>query len=314
MPSHDHDAPRIPRTLAWGIGLATATALISGVSVYVNAFAVRQLTDPVLFTTLKNGVAAIILVGLMLASGRARSTVPRLRARQWLGLATIGFLGGGLAFILFFDGLATAGAPAAAFIRGTLFVWVAMLAVPFLGERLGWAQLGGLGILMAAELLIGAPAGREWGGGGILIAAATVLWAIEVIVARRLLADIPSSVGAAARMVIGLLVLVTYLALSGRSGAITALNGTQWSWVLFTGVLLAGYVATWYAALRRAPATVVTCVLVAAAPTTALLSGIGEGQVPAVDSLAGYGLVLAGAAAMAWVALRVHRPLPAVVG
>jgi drug/metabolite transporter (DMT)-like permease len=308
--SRDSGTPRIPGTLGWGIGLAAATAVISGVSVYINAFAVKQLTDPVLFTTLKNGVAAVILVGLLMASDRTRATVPRLGGRQWLGLATIGFLGGGLAFILFFEGLAAASAPSAAFIHSTLFIWVAVLAVPLLGERVGWVQLAALGILLAAQLLISAPAGMDWGGGGIMIAAATVLWAIEVIVARRLLQNIPSSVGAAGRMVIGLIVLVGYLVLSGRSGAITTLSATQWSWVLATGVLLAGYVATWYAALQRAPATVVTCVLVAAAPITVLLSAFGEGQLPTVGPLAGYGLVLAGVVAMAWVALRVGRPVP----
>jgi len=50
-----------------GIGLAAVTALVSGFSVFVNASAVRTFTDPVLFTTLKNGVAAIVLVAIALA-------------------------------------------------------------------------------------------------------------------------------------------------------------------------------------------------------------------------------------------------------
>ena len=55
-----------PRT---GIYLALATALISGVSVFLNGFAVRQFPDPATFTTLKNAVAAVILVGALLAVG-----------------------------------------------------------------------------------------------------------------------------------------------------------------------------------------------------------------------------------------------------
>ena len=50
----------------------------------------------------------------------------------------IGVIGGSVPFILFFNGLAMASAPSAAFIHKTLFVWVVLLAVPFLGERLGW--------------------------------------------------------------------------------------------------------------------------------------------------------------------------------
>ena len=41
------------------------------------------------------------------------------------------------------------------------------------------------------------------------------------------------------------------------------MSGEALLWVLITGVLLAGYVATWFAALRLAPATTVTSVLVA---------------------------------------------------
>ena len=72
---------RAPRT---GIYLALGTALISGFSVFMNGFAVRQFSDPATYTTLKNGVAAVILVGALLAVGG----VPRaLGTRRWLGLA-----------------------------------------------------------------------------------------------------------------------------------------------------------------------------------------------------------------------------------
>jgi drug/metabolite transporter (DMT)-like permease len=304
---------RLPMSLGWGIGLAAGTALISGVSVYVNAFAVRQLSDATLFTTLKNGVAAVVLLGMLLASGPARAAIPRLSGRQWLGLVTIGIIGGGVPFLLFFNGLAMASAPSAAFIHKTLFIWVAFLAVPLLGERVGWPQIGALGVLLASQLLITPPTGVSWGGGETLIAAATGLWAIEVIVARRLLRDIPSPVAATARMAIGLVVLFGYLAISGRTGAIATLNGTQWLWVLGTGLLLAGYVATWYAALRRAPATVVTTVLVAAAPITAILSAIGSGGLPTLPVLSGEVLVLASVGSLALITLR-GRTAPARAG
>ena len=50
-----------------GLVLAAVTAVISGFSVFVNASAVRAFDDPVVFTTLKNGVAAVILVALLVA-------------------------------------------------------------------------------------------------------------------------------------------------------------------------------------------------------------------------------------------------------
>ena len=66
--------PLIPITLRWGVVLAFVVALISGISVFVNAFAVKQLPDAAVYTTLKNGVAALILIIAALA------VVPRPRS------------------------------------------------------------------------------------------------------------------------------------------------------------------------------------------------------------------------------------------
>src|ERR1041385_6884054 len=145
--------PRIPISRRWGVLLALAAAAISGISIFVNAFAVKQLPDPAVYTTLKNGVAAVVLVALAAATIRpaAVRAIPR---RSWGWLLVIGVVGGSVPFILFFTGLAQASAPSAAFIQKTLFIWVALLAVPLLGERLGLAQLGALLVLLAGQALI----------------------------------------------------------------------------------------------------------------------------------------------------------------
>lgn len=287
-----------PRT---GIYLALGTALISGVSVFVNGFAVRQFSDPATYTTLKNAVAAMILVGAFLAVGG----VPRaLGTRRWLGLAVLGLIGGSVPFLLFFTGLAQATAPAAAVIHKTLFIWVALLAVVLLRERLGAWQIGALGVLLVATLLVQPPTGVSWGGGESLIAIATGLWAIETIVAKRLLGAVPPLVAGAGRMGFGLVVLVGYLAVSGRLGIVAQLGPVQWAWVLGTGVLLAGYVATWYGALRRAPAATVAAVLTLGAPITAGLSAVVNGGVPAAGPLGGYLLMLVAAGGLALASLR----------
>jgi drug/metabolite transporter (DMT)-like permease len=303
MRANDAGRSRLPQGVAWGIGLAAVTAVISGISVYLNAFAVKQVPDAALFTTLKNGVAALLLLGALIAAPSARGAVRRLSGRQWLGLVAIGIVGGSIPFLLFFNGLAMASAPSAAVIHKTLFIWVALLAVPLLGERVGWPQIAALGALLFAQLLIQPVGGVTWGPGETLIALATGLWAVEVILARRLLRDVPSLVGGAGRMAIGLVILTGYLVLTGRGGEVAGLGGVQWAWIAGSGVLLAGYVGTWYAALRRAPATVVTCVLVAGAPITALLTSVGTGTIPVAGPLAGYLLVLVGVAVMAGIAL-----------
>jgi drug/metabolite transporter (DMT)-like permease len=147
-----------------------------------------------------------------------------------------------------------------------------------------------------------------------MIAAATLLWSVEVVIARRLLlGNVPSTVLGAARLGIGLVVLVGYLGVTGRLPLLAGLTATQWAWALGTGSLLAGYVATWLAALRRAPASVVASVLVVAAPITALLQAIANGATPSPGSVAGQLVIALGVAATATLAVRSTRQLSAVV-
>jgi drug/metabolite transporter (DMT)-like permease len=300
-----------PVDLRWGVGLAVAAAAISGVSVFVNGAAVRALPDPALYTTLKNGAAALVLATLAVATTR-RSDVRALDRRAWLALLVIGVIGGSVPFLLFFAGLASASAPAAAFIQKSLFIWVALLAVPFLGERLGVAQVVALAVLLVGQALVVSPAGVRWGPGETMIAAATLLWAVESVVARRLLArsgtGLPVPVLGAARLGFGLVVLVAYLGVTGRLGAVASLSAGQWGIAVGTGLLLSAYVATWFSALRRAPASLVASVLVLGAPITATLQVVASGAAPDRGATLGLVLIVGAAVTMAASALRARRP------
>ena len=274
-----------------GAILALAAAGISGLSVYLNSFGVRLVPDAATYTTAKNGVAALIIVTVALALGARRETVA-LDTRRRMGLVAIALIGGSIPFILFFSGLALATAPTAAFIQKTLFIWVAFMAVPLLGERLGLVQVIAMAGLLAGLLLIAPPLGMGWGIGETMIAAATLLWSVEVVVAKRLLVGVSPHLLGAARMGLGLVFLLGYLAISDRLGGLATLTGEAWMWIAITGVLLAGYVGTWFAALRLAPATVVTSILVAAAPITGLLAAASKGTAPDGAVIAGYLLVV----------------------
>jgi drug/metabolite transporter (DMT)-like permease len=201
--------------------------------------------------------------------------------RQWTALAAVGVVGGSVPFLLFFEGLSRASSAETAFLHKTLVVWVMLLAVPLLGERVGWLQLAAVGLLLVgqAALLGGVtgPLSMPWGTGELLVLAATLLWAVETVVVKWLLADLSSWTVALARMCIGSVVLVGWAAVRGQTRALVQLDAGQLGWVLLTGVVLAAYVGTWFAALARAQAVDVTAVLVVAAPVTALLGAVVDG-------------------------------------
>jgi drug/metabolite transporter (DMT)-like permease len=297
------------RTL--GVMLAFVTACVSGVAVYVNSKGVAHFDDATVYTTAKNAVAGALLFALALPLLSARRAPagkvarPRTR-RDWLALATVACIGGSVPFVLFFEGLSRATATQAAFIHKTLVVWVALLAVPILRERIGPPHVLAISLVMLGQGWLAGDLGTvAFGAGEAMILAATLLWAIEVIVVKKLVSSIEPRTLAFGRMGLGTLVLVAWLAVSGRVGDLSALSAEQWGWAVATGLLLTAYVATWYMALARAQAVDVTAVLVLGAVVTAVLARAADG-VP-IDTV-GLVLVTAGVALAAAAAVRRATP------
>ncbi len=278
-----------------GIMLALGAAIVSGISIYVNKFGVAQVSNPFVYTTLKNSV---VVVGFLAAVGLVASwkELRGLTARQWLAWIGLGVIGGGIPFLLFFQGLSTASAASAAIIQKSLFIWVALLALPLLKERLGAWQVLGLIVLAAGQFLL-QPV-THWGGwdtGDTLILIATLLWAIETILAKKVLGWMSSQTAALGRMGIGALVMWVFLAFTGHAATAFTLNGTQWLWVAITAVVLMLYVWTWYSALKWAPATLVTSVLTVGAIITILLSAVLDRHAATAPQLAAMVLLVLGA-------------------
>lgn len=259
--------------LRWGTYLALVTACISGVNTFLVKIAVTGIKDPILFTTLKNGIVGVLLLGALVALKKLPE-IEQLTKRQWMQLITIGIIGGAVPFALFFKGLMMTSAVNGALIHKTLFLWVLLIGAFFLKERLSRLQWAGVLALFAANLMIGGFLGFTFNAGEGMILLATILWAVENIIAKKALRDISSSVLAAARMVFGAVVLLPIMFFSSDIHTITTLTATHWVWIIVTSVLLFGYVTTWYAALKRAPVTYVATILVSGALVTNVLSAI----------------------------------------
>lgn len=294
-----------------GIALAFAAAAISGMSVFVNAQAVRAFGDPTLYTTVKNLIAAVLLLALLglatRSGGQGRGlTVPRTM-RERLGLIAIGVIGGGLPFLLFFGGLALTTSSDAAFIHKTLVIWVAIFAVAFLKERFTLLHAGAIGILMLGQILstrgLGDPTLEV---GALMILAATLLWSIEVVLAKAVMRTLSPLTAASARMGIGVLVLIAFVVAGGSLASLASVDTAGWLWVLATGVILSAYVAVWYSALARAQAIDVSAVLVFGAVITAALNG-GLAAPIGSPALTGLVLITVGAMAVAAIAMRTQR-------
>jgi drug/metabolite transporter (DMT)-like permease len=281
-----------------GLALASITALISGVAVFVNGYGVRawaDVADATTYTTAKNLVAAAILTTVALLAGSRQTPERRTaddksrRLRTWALLGAVAVVGGSVPFVLFFEGFSRATSTRAGFIHKTLVIWVTVMAVVVLRERIGPIHVAAVALLVWGQAAIaGGIGGLALGAGELLMLAATVLWSMEVIIVKRLLVVLSSHRVAVARMLGGGVALVLWMFATGRLHPLPGLAPQHLAWVAVTGLLLALYVGTWFAALARAPAVDVTAVLVAGALVTALLeSGIRSAPLPAPLGLLG---------------------------
>jgi drug/metabolite transporter (DMT)-like permease len=264
--------------------------VISGTAVFMNSYGVKRFASPSVYTTAKNLMAALMLVGLaavLVARRTSERPVRPTTPGEWVGLAAVAVIGGSVPFLLFFEGLAQATSTNAAFIHKTLVIWVALLAVPLLKERLGPLHVAAIAVLLLGQVdLEGGLGGFVAGRGEVMILGATLLWSVEVVIVKRLLRGLTSTTVGVARMVCGSVVLVGWIIATGRWAQLAVLDGEAWAWALLTGTILAGYVTTWFAALARAQAVDVTAVLVFGAVITALLAAIVEGDELAPDAVA----------------------------
>jgi drug/metabolite transporter (DMT)-like permease len=261
-----------------GIYFALAAAVVSGFAIYINKFAVMEMKDPFIFTTVKNLAVALLFFAILILP-KALPELRRLSRKQWLALGVIGCIGGSIPFLLFFYGLSLSTAVGAAFIHKTLFIWVAILAVFFLGERLGKFHIAVLLILIGGNiLLLGWPGSWLMGQGELMIFIATLLWAVEMVIAKKVMRKVSSNVA---------IVMLSYLAVTGKLGTIASLGGQQIGWVALTSLLLFGYVSCYYTGLKHAPASIVASILVLGSVITSLLYAIIDARRFAPEQIGG---------------------------
>jgi drug/metabolite transporter (DMT)-like permease len=280
-----------------GVALAFVAACISGFSVFLNSFAVREFGDPILYTTVKNLVAAAIILGAGVSLTATRPSWAPALPRTWperVGLLAVGVFGGGIAFALFFQGLAETSPTSAAFLQKTLVIWVAVLAVSFLRERFTLVHVAAIALLVGGQTIAaGGFVPLAIDRGDALVLGATLLWSVEIVIVKSLLGSLSPLTLALGRLGIGVIVLAAIAVAGGAATQLASVTPQAWLWVALTGVILTGYVTTWYFALKHAGAIDVTAVLVFGAVITAALGASLRGTSLAPAAL-GLGLVTFG--------------------
>ena len=224
-----------------GVYLALIAAIISGFSIFLNKFAVVAIKQPLVFTAVKNTIVGVLILAIILVLKKWKD-VKKLNRRDITYLLFIGVIGGSLPFYLFFTGLSQIPAVNAAIIQKTLIIWVAILAVPLLKERISKMQILGIIMLFVGNLFVGGFKGFSFSKGESFVLLATILWGIENVLAKKALKNIDSDLVTAARMGFGSLLLLSAAAITNPTALASVLTFTsrQWFWMILSSSLLLG--------------------------------------------------------------------------
>ena len=277
-----------------GIILVLLTAVISGVSIFLNGFAVKGF-DSSVFTFAKNAVVATLLFALVLGLGQLRQ-LKALSRKQWLQLSALGLIGGSIPFLLFFRGLQMTTGATSSFIHKTMFVFIAVFAILFLKEKLTKGLAIGAALLLAGNYLVLRPS-FTLSAGHILVFAAMLLWAVESVFAKAVVKNMSGTVVAFGRMFFGSVFILAFLAATGKAHIISAMSAAQYGWIAVTAALLFGYVITFYNGLKTIKVSTAACILTLGSPITTALTMFKGGGISPFE-IAGAVFIMAGVAAV----------------
>ncbi len=243
-----------------GYALAALNMLISGVAIFVNSLGVKMFSDSTLYTALKNSVVGVAFLVPLAVSAGSRADWRRLGARQWLLLIAVSLIGGSVSYALYFRGLQLTTPVTASLVDHTQFLFVALFAALFIGERFSPAVWVALGALFAGVTL-GISAGAVRLDAGMpFVAGATLLFAADFVLMKYLLRSVSALTVMTFKMTIGSLFLFLFVAATGRAGGIGQLSLLQWGFAGITGLILLAFSVTSVLGLRHASATATTAI------------------------------------------------------
>ncbi|MBT3690488.1 EamA family transporter [bacterium] len=277
-----------------GILLVLSTALISGVAIFINQFGVKVIS-PDIYTFLKNLIAGLFVLAIIIAF-KEWHKVKLLKKKDWLTLAIIGLVGGSIPFLLFFKGLSLSTSGNASMIHKSMFLFVAIMAVIFLKEKLNKLLIAGiLVILIGNVLLLKLDPGNLLSLGDSLILIATLFWAGENIISKKAVSTISPRIVAASRMFFGSFFIFIYLLFTKQVSLLSSLSFEQFTWTLLTGFILTLFLITWYSGIKYIKISTATCILALGAPITNILSLI-QGKTLVFNQYIGLFIIIFGIA------------------
>ena len=286
---------------------ALFAVLVWGASFIATKVALRDIS-PITVVWLRFAMGVVILGVAVMA--RKQFALPK--RNEWIYFALLGFLGITFHQWLQSTALTTSRASTTAWIVAATPVFMALLGLLILREKLNWLQTGGILLAATGVILVvsnGDLASLELGKfgapGDILVLISAFNWAVFSTLSRRGLASHPATRMMFYVMTFGW-IFTSILFFSGPSvKEIPGLTLNGWLGVSFLGIFCSGlaYIA-WYDALQALPAAQLGAFLYLEPPVAVIVAALILTESMTWAALFGGAIILFGV----WLVNRNHRP------
>lgn len=290
---------------------ALFAVIVWGASFIATKVALRDIS-PITVVWLRFAMGVVILGIAVMA--RKQFALPK--RNEWLYFALLGFLGITFHQWLQSTALTTSRASTTAWIVATTPVFMALLGLLILREKLNWLQTGGILLAATGVILVvsngdldSLELGKFGAPGDILVLISAFNWAVFSTLSRRGLASHPATRMMFYVMTLGW-IFTSVLFFSGPSvREIPQLTLNGWLGVSFLGIFCSGlaYIA-WYDALQALPAAQLGAFLYLEPPVAVIVAALILTESMTWAALLGGAIILFGV----WLVNRNHRSPKAV--
>jgi drug/metabolite transporter (DMT)-like permease len=287
----------MPRAKLVPILEALFAVIVWGGSFIATKVALRDVS-PITVVWLRFAMGVVIL-GIAV-SARRQFALPQ--RNEWLYFALLGFLGITFHQWLQSTALTTSRASTTAWIVATTPVFMALLGLLILKERLTWLQaagilLAGLGVILVVSNgdLASLGLGNFGEPGDILVLISAFNWAVFSALSRRGLKSHPAARMMFYVMTFGWLFTGILFFTGPTSREIPLLSFNGWLGVSFLGIFCSGlaYIA-WYDALQALPAAQLGAFLYLEPPVAVVVAALILAESITWAALLGGGIILSG--------------------
>lgn len=307
-----HNRPQPMRAWAWGLLLVLA--LIWGSSFFFIEIALADLR-PFSIVLGRVAIAALVLHGVVLASGQRMPTAPAL----WGRFAVMGLLTNLVPFSLIAWGQTQIASGLAAILNATAPIWVVLLAhVLTRDERLSPNRAAGVLCGFGGVVVVIGPDALSGLGSNVLaqfaVVGATLCYALAAIYGKRF-AGLPPLITATGQITCTTVLLLPVALVADRFWLLPLPAATTWAALLALALLNTALAFLIYFRLLAAVGATNLLLVTLLIPVTALLLGITLlGEVFDVRHVGGMGLIAAGLVAidgrvLAWLWAILERPM-----